>query len=69
MDSDAVPTRCTPGSRSRALARSGANTVRLRSDGLVLARNVANEAWVRRAAATEPIATPPVSPISSTIAR
>jgi hypothetical protein len=36
---------------------------------LVLAKKVANDDWVRRAAAIEPMAVPPVKPISSTIDR
>jgi len=36
------------------------------SDGLVLARNVGYEDWVRRAAAIDAMAIPPISPISRT---
>jgi hypothetical protein len=43
--------------------------LRFMSEGLVLARNVENEDWVRRAAAIEPIPIPPVRPISNTIDR
>src|ERR1035438_6421796 len=45
------------------------NTLIERSDGFVLARNVANDAWVRRAAAIDAIAVPPIRPTSSTMAR
>src|SRR5579871_5492535 len=38
----------------------------VRSDGLVLARNLGYDDWVRLAAATEPIATPPITPTRST---
>ena len=38
-------------------------------DGLVLARKVGYEDWVRRAAAIEPMARPPSSAIKRTIAR
>ena len=40
-----------------------------RSDGLVLARNLGYEDCVRRPAAIEPMAMPPIKPMSSTSAR
>ena len=40
-----------------------------RSEGLVAAQYTVNDEAVRRAAATEPMARPPMSPISSTRVR
>ncbi len=56
-------------SRSSFLVRFGPWPLRLRSEGLVAARNVVYEDCVRLAAATEPRAIPPISPISSTRVR
>ena len=39
------------------------------SDGLVLARNVGYEDWVRRPAAIDAMAMPPINPISRTTLR
>jgi hypothetical protein len=71
-----VRTRFTPGTRA-ILAVKGATappefgtyTDTDRSDGLVLARKVGYEDWVRRPAATDAMATPPISPTNSTMAR
>jgi len=51
------------------LSRLPAPVSRVRFDGFVLARKTGNAAWVRRAAAMEPMATPPRSPTSTTIVR
>ena len=41
----------------------------LRFDGLVLAKYVEKDDWVRRAADNAPMATPPTNPIKSTRAK
>ena len=43
----------------------GAKTDTFISDGLLLARKVGYEDWVRRPAASEAMAMPPINPISS----
>ena len=73
--SNADSARRTPGSLRTAPANGGSpgypDTAycTVRSDGLVLARNTGNDACVRLAAAADPRATPPVSPITSTSPR
>jgi hypothetical protein len=42
---------------------------RFKLDGLVLARYVGNDDWVRRAAAIDPIARPPTNPTRRTMER
>jgi hypothetical protein len=41
----------------------------VKSEGFVLAKNAGNDDYVRRAAATAPIAKPPIRPIKSTSVR
>jgi hypothetical protein len=47
----------------------GAKTDTLKSDGLVLARNVGYEDWVRRPASIDAMAMPPIRPMSRTTLR
>ncbi len=66
----AASARSTPGRCANSLVKFGPYTpLRFMSEGFVLARNVENEDWVRRAAAREPIPIPPARPISNTIDR
>ena len=48
---------------------TGLKTDTVMSDGLVLARNVGYEDWVRRPASIEAMATPPVRPMSTATPR
>ena len=62
-----VATLATPGSRDNFALMSGPwSMLRLRSEGLVLARNVVYDDAVRRAAAKAPRPAPPTRPIIST---
>src|ERR1022692_3774489 len=71
----AALTRFTSGRRAILAVNVGRgpppklNTDTVKSDGLVLARKVGYDDWVRRAAAMEPIAIPPLNPMSSTTLR
>jgi hypothetical protein len=71
-----VRTLFTPGRRAISAVNGGtappefgtySDTVM--SDGLVLARKVGYEDWVRRPAAIDAMAIPPTNPIRSTMAR
>jgi hypothetical protein len=52
-----------------AAPEPGAKMDTVRSDGLVLARKVGYEDWVRRAASIDAIAVPPIKPMSRTTLR
>ena len=71
-----VRTRLTPGRRAIAVVNGatappvvGTYNDTDMSAGLVLARKVGYEDWVRRPAAIDAMAIPPINPIRSTMAR
>ncbi len=66
---DETPTCRTSGSRARLAAIFGAYNVMSRSEGFVLAKKVLYDDCVRRAAATDPRASPPIAPTSTMIVR
>jgi hypothetical protein len=77
VGASADTTLLTPGTRSIAAFNEAAGpplepavyTAIVKTDGLVLARNVGYEDCVRRPAATDAMATPPIDPMRRTTLR